>query len=78
MPYIPGDFYRVCAYCGQKYRQSQMRKDWKGDYLCPKDWEPRHPQDFVRGKKDRQSVHEPRPEPQDYFLSDNEVSADDL
>lgn len=78
MPYIPGDFWRICDRCGQRFRQSKMKKTWDNLWVCKRDWEPRHPQDFVRGKTDRQSVPEPRPEPADYFLSDNEVTADDL
>jgi len=78
MTYIPGNFYRVCDLCGQKYRQSETRKDWQGLWLCPKDYEPRHPQDLIRAKKDKQSVTEPRPEPADYFLADNEVTINDL
>lgn len=78
MVYIPGDFWRICDRCGQKVRQSKTRKTWDGLWVCEKDWEERHPQDFVRGKKDKQSVSEPRPEPAHYFLTDNEVTADDL
>ena len=78
MPYIPGDFWRICDRCGGKFRQSETRKTWDGLWVCKKDWEPRHPQDSIRGRGDRQSVPEPRPEPEDYFLSDNEVTAEDL
>ncbi len=78
MTYVPGDFWRICDRCGKKIRQSETRKTWDGLWVCENDWEPRHPQDFVRGKKDKQAVNEPRPEPANYFLSDNEVSADDL
>ena len=78
MPYIPGDFWRICDRCGGKFRQSETQKTWDGLWVCKKDWEPRHPQDFVHGRSDRQTVPEPRPEPTDYFLSDNEVTAEDL
>ena len=46
--------------------------------MCKECYEPRQPQDFVRGVKDEQAVPEPRPDPPDYFLEDNEVTADDL
>lgn len=78
MPYIPGDFWRVCDRCGLRYRQSQTKKTWDGLWVCDDCFEPRHPQDFVTGREDRQAVPEPRPEPEPYFLSDNEVTADDL
>jgi hypothetical protein len=79
MPYIPGDFWRICDRCGLKVRQSKTRKTWDNLWTCAATcWEPRHPQDFVKGKADKQSVPEPRPEATDYFLSDNEVTAEDL
>lgn len=45
--YVPGDWNAVCYVCGQDFKASQMRKHWKGYYVCPRDWESRHPQDFV-------------------------------
>lgn len=36
--------------------------------VCPKDWEPRHPQDFVKGVRDNQSVPVSRPEAPDAFV----------
>lgn len=78
MTYIPGDFWRICDRCGRRYRQSKMLKTWDGLWVCKSDWESRHPQEFVIGKIDKQSVPEPRPEQEDYFLSDNEVKAEDL
>ena len=78
MTYIPGDFWRICDRCGRKFRQSQTRKTWDGLWVCERDFEERHPQDFVKSKTDKQSVREPRPEPEDYFLSDNEVTRESL
>ena len=78
MPYIPGDFWRICDRCGRKFRQSETRKTWDGLWTCLSCWEPRHPQDFVKGKTDKQSVPEPRPEPEDVFISATDVTAEDL
>ena len=78
------DFYRhgshnwICERCGFKYKAEAKRKEWTGLIVCPPCWEPRHPQDFVRGTKDKQSVTDPRPEQADYFLSVGEVTEDDL
>ncbi len=37
--------------------------------VCPDDWEPRHPQDFVRGRRDDIRAKEPvRSEPADRFV----------
>lgn len=62
MPYIPGDYWVICDVCGFKKRRSQTKKRWDGALVCEKDWEPRHPQDFVRNVKDHQAVADPRPE----------------
>lgn len=78
--YKSGDFYCICDYSGFKIRRSEARKTWDG-YLVRKDlWEPRHPQDFVRGRRDKISVipEETRGESIDTFLSVNEVTVDDL
>lgn len=48
----PGDYWMICDRCGFKYRQSQMKKEWTGSIVCTDCWEPRHPQEFVRGRKD--------------------------
>lgn len=60
--YISGDFWRICDRCGFKKRASQTFRTWDGLYVCAEDFETRHPQDFVRGRKDNQSVPSPRPE----------------
>lgn len=74
--YRPGDYYVICDVCGFKMRASETSKRWDGLKVCKKDWEPRHPQDFVRGKKDRQAVPNARPEQSDVFLDPNDVTPD--
>lgn len=68
MSYRAGDFYRICDVCGFQYRASQTRKRWDNLMVCLADFEERHPQDFVRGRKDNQNVPEPRPEPIDTLV----------
>lgn len=63
--YIPGDFWRVCDRSGFEIRRSEARREWNGLLVRDKDWEPRHPQDFVRGVPDHQNVSDPRPRPAD-------------
>lgn len=72
----------ICDRCGFERWNGQLRKEWTGLMVC-KDtcWEPRHPQDFVKGKPDRQNPPWVRPEPEPIDVSvgsGNEVSADDL
>lgn len=73
-----GDYNVICDRTGFKVKRSQCKKEWNGLLVRRESWEPRHPQDFLRAKPERQQVEEPRPYPEDYFLSDNEVTAEDL
>ena len=65
MGYIPGDFWRIDDRSGFKVRASRTRKEWTGDIVSTKSWEARHPQDYVRGRPDDQTVPDPRPRPAD-------------
>lgn len=76
--YIAGDHWVICDECGFKVRSSQTRLRWDNRLVCLKDWEPRHPQEFVRGRKDKQRVSNPRPEPADVFLELNQVTEDNI
>jgi hypothetical protein len=76
--YRRGDFYRICDECGFKVRASDTRRRWDNKIVCRADWEPRHSQDFVRGRKDKITVPSPRPEAPDTFLEPNDVTASDL
>ena len=51
---------------------------WDNLRVCTRDWEPRHPQDFVRSKRDKMSVPNPRPEATDTFVDVGDVTASDL
>lgn len=66
--YVPGDFWRICDRCGFRYRSSQTFRTWDGLFVCREDFETRHPQDFVRGRKDLQNVPNARPEPLDTVI----------
>lgn len=50
--YSDGDWNAECFRCGRKFKASMMRKNWQGFWTCPADWEPRHPQDFVKSVPD--------------------------
>lgn len=54
--YREGDWNAVCFECGRKFKASELKRSWKGYYVCPTHWEPRQPQDFVRGIPDNPSV----------------------
>jgi hypothetical protein len=78
--YVPGDYYLVCDYSGFKIKRSEAKMTWDG-FLVRKDfWEPRQPQDFVRGLRDKITVApgQTRGESTNDFLTDNEVQPGDL
>lgn len=63
-----GDWNGICDECGQKWKASKLKKTWDGNYDCPRCWEARHPQDFVKGVKDEQSTPFSKPEPPNTFI----------
>jgi hypothetical protein len=52
---VEGDWNAVCFQCGRTFKASEMRKHWKGYWVCTKHWEAREAQDFVRGIPDLQA-----------------------
>lgn len=84
--YEPGQWNALCDRCGFKYHSRQLRKEWTGLMVCSGAstndcWEARHPQEKLKGKKDRQSPPWVRPDSAGLDVSigsGNEVSKDDL
>ena len=60
-----GDNWVTCDICGMDIYASDSKKRWDGFIVCPEDWEVRHPQDFVRSKKDKIAADIVRPVPTD-------------
>ena len=61
--YRKGDYYAYCDVCGQRYFASRLRLRWDNLMVCPKDWEIRPPQEFVRGIPDPVPPSWVRPDP---------------
>jgi hypothetical protein len=86
MGFTLGKWKAQCDRCGVSYLNTQLAQEWTGLRVCRGGgtndcWEPRHPQDFVRGKADRQAPPWSRPEqdgPDVSPGSGNEVSPGDL
>lgn len=74
--YKPGGTWGIDDRTGFKVRLRDLRKEWTGYRVDDPDR--RNPQEFVRGRAERISVPDPRPEPADTFVSTNEVTAEDL
>lgn len=81
-----GQHNTICDRCGFEYKARQLRQEWTGLRVCSghgtnECWEKRHPQEFVRGVKDKQAPQWVRPEPPDLDVSPgsgNEVTVNDL
>lgn len=76
--FILGDSKACCDCCGFDYKLSQLRKRWDGAMVCDKDWEPRHPQDSLKARPERNNVKNARTEPAPRYLEANEITAADL
>ena len=48
----PNAHWLECSRCGFDMRVQDAKTEWNGLVVCPACYEPRHPQDFVRGVKD--------------------------
>lgn len=77
--YISGDHWLICDRCGRKVRRSEALKTWEGLLVCPKDWEPKHPQLSVVARADKQSVIDARPDVgSENFIDTNDVTTTNL
>ena len=66
--YKPGSFYRVDDRTGFPQRAGRTKKEWTGLIVDENVWEPRQPQDLVKGVKDVQSVPDARPLGQNIYV----------
>jgi len=57
-----GTWNALCDRCQRKYKANQLRKEWTGWMVCDHCWEPRHPQEFLRGHEEDENVDWTRPE----------------
>lgn len=81
--YVKGQWNAICDQCGFEYKSAQIRLQWNGLRTCcgPDTngcWEPRHPQEFVKGKADKQAPPWTRPEPPEINVGPGDVKAEDL
>jgi len=77
--YVKGQWNACCDRCGIKYKSGQMKKEWTGLMVCHGPgtadcWEPRHPQDRVRGVPDRQAPPWSRPMPTPVYVTPEVLS----
>lgn len=70
----------ICDRSGFERHIEDCRMEWNGMLVRASDWEPRHPQDFVRGVPDGKPVEIIRPDEQPVFVGmyGEEVKPQDL
>lgn len=56
-----GEYKAYCDRTGFREYASDMRMQWNGLWVRKESWEPRQPQDYVKSKRDNQSVPIARP-----------------
>jgi hypothetical protein len=73
---LGGDYNAICDRCGSKFKFSQLKLEWDGLYVCTANgcWEPRQPQDYVKGVMDDMSVPVSRPDQPPVYLQDEIVT----
>lgn len=73
--FYSGDWNLICDSCGKKIKASEAKHRWDGLIVCSKDYETRHPQDFVKAKTDNIVVPYSRPRTSDAFVVDHSAVA---
>lgn len=61
--YLSGEWNVTCDVCSKKIKAHEAKHRWDGFIVCVDDWEPRHPQDFVKANTDKITVPFQRPIP---------------
>jgi hypothetical protein len=59
--YVHGAHNVICDRSGFKVKSTDVKREWNHSVVRREDFEKRHPQDYVRGVRDIQSVADPRP-----------------
>lgn len=77
--YVPGEPYRTCMRCGAERRRSTTFREWTNLIVCAECLDPyppdmRPPVLWPEGVP----IKDPSPEPDPVYVTDGEVTADDL
>lgn len=59
--YRMGEWLAQCDRCAETHWSSELRLEWTNLRVCRTCWDPRHPQDHVKGVKDDQAPPWSRP-----------------
>lgn len=74
--YVKGQWNVLCQRCGHKFKSGKLRREWTGLMTCcgvdtNNCFDPRHPQDSVKGKTDKQAPAWVSPEPAPIIIDPN-------
>ena len=74
--YRSGTYNGICDRCGSKFKFSDLKLEWDGLYVCTANgcWEPRQPQDYVKGVRDDMAVPVSRPDQPPVYIQDEIVT----
>ena len=64
----PGTWRVICDVCGFEFPSDQVKLRWDNLIVCPKDWETKHEQLFIRVREESIGVPFARPEGEDVFI----------
>lgn len=56
------DYRAICDQCASEYKLSELRKRFDGAIVCRACWEPRHPQEHIRPRREPQPPRNVRPD----------------
>lgn len=73
-----GNWNAICDICGQKYKGTELKMQWNNLFTCPTCFEPRNPQDFVKGVRDDMRVPIARPDSKPETFITIPITPDDL
>lgn len=51
--YAKGQWNALCARCGFRFKSGELRREWTGQRVCKKCYDPRHPMDTQRVSPER-------------------------
>jgi len=63
--YRKGDNNVISDDSGQKFKRSQMRKNWKNQIVAMDEWEPKHPQLTIKPRAEKIAVRDARTQGED-------------
>lgn len=69
-----GQWNVICDVCGWKIKSGESKTRWDGLVVCAKDWEIRHPSDFIKAPRPQQAVPFTRPESTDISCGPTYIS----